>query len=347
MKKIFLFAALAGIVFASCQKEASVAAVQNEGQQEITFTALSKAMTKGVLTSGGSFDNGTRKIQVAGVTETDDGKWVDFLEETTFSQEGSTRKWKATGKYYPLGSAATNFLAYSETNGVESTARWYGSKEVEIQVSEENCAENDIVYAAFKGDKSASGGVPAVFSHTQALVTVTIKTKEVTQSIIINKIGFEDVKTSGTLNIKLTPNATSVSTAANATATWLFNAGCTCHYAEMGARKLSTTDLAPSTAKEIAFAAGEVFPVTVNDTTGVTYDKLFPAQKLVTKTMVINYTLGDYTADARLEFQSGNQKTWAMGKQYKYTITVDPSEIAINPSAAAWIVESEITEDLS
>lgn len=356
MKKIFLFAALAGIVFASCSKETPVAVVQNEGQQEITFSALSKAVTKGVLGSGSSFDKTGRTIIASGVVK-NGNTWVDFLEDATFSEEGETGKWKSAGKYYPLGTDVTNFLAYSETaipttgNRKPITARWYGAKEVELQVSEK-CDTVDIVYAAFKGDKSATAtdGVSAVFKHAQALVTVNIKTSGSGQEIKINKIGFEDVKTSGTLNIKLTPGDGTVSTDANATATWIYNAGCTCHFAEMSAYNLGET-AAPADAdivadKETYFkAVADQLPGTV-DNTGETFDKFFPAQELATKTMVINYTLGDITADARLTWKTAiiapeDPVTWEAGKRYVYTITVNPSEIVINPSSdGAWTIEN-------
>lgn len=345
MKKIFVIAAAACTVFASCKKEAPVAAVQNEGQQEITFSALSKAMTKGVLGSGDSFDNTKRTIKVASVVKSGD-TWVDFLSVKDFAQDGTSGIWKANPKvYYPLGDAVTNFLAYSETaiptDGTRKaiTERWYGSSDVDLQVSEK-CDTVDIVYAAFKGDKTAtSTGVTATFKHAQALVTVAIQTKSAGQEITINSIGFEDVKTSGTLNLKLT----TLGDSPVATPTWLFNAGCTCHYAEMIPYNLGEGSTIPSAAPT---AAVETKFVEVDDqlpgdvtNTPVIFDKLFPAQELETKTIVINYTLGGLTADARLPFDSTNTKTWAAGTRYVYTITVNTTEITINPGTEeAWSV---------
>lgn len=368
MKKIFLFAALAGIVFASCQKEASVAAVQNEGQQEITFSALSKAMTKGVLGSGSSFNpagaGAWRTINVAGVMKTADGSVVDFLENTPFSYDATESAWKAQGKYYPIGGEGKDFhfLAYSETKDVESTARWYGSSEVEIQVGEES-AKNDIVYSAFKGAKNDKAN--ATFKHSQALVTVWIKTKSDDQKITINKIGFKDVKTSGVLNIKLDKTKVGTDDAADATPKWIYNAGCTCHFAEMGNYKLidcsTITPASGSTDATAIFtiAAGneydfESYPESgtsendgygVINNTGCVFDRLFPAQNNETQTMVINYTLGDLkNVEVELKVKAPaatvdptGAVTWAAGKRYVYQITVNVSEILINPSVEdAW-----------
>ena len=383
MKKIFLFAALAGIVFASCQKEASVASVENDGLQEVTFSALSKGYTKSVLGSGDSFDTpGMRTIIAAGAMQ-NAGTWVDFLEPTNFKQDGTTSKWVATPKvYYPLGGANADFkfLAYSETAIPASgstrqpvTARWYGSTEVEINV-DEKCDTNDVVYAGFKGVKQDVA--PATFKHSQALVTVYIRTNQ--DTIKINKIGFEDVKTSGTLSLKRSVKTDNVNTD-SVTVKWLFNAGCNCHFAEMGDYKLAdcstitppadaiTAGMATFTDK-IAENAEHFFTKYVKDTeievggspvtgeyrnqglgtwinnTGCVFDRLFPAQELETKTMVINYTLGDITTDARLTFTGeDNQPKWEAGKRYVYDITVKPAEIVIDPSVEeAWQLK-EIT----
>ena len=374
MKKIFLFAALAGIVFASCQKEASVAAVQNEGQQEITFSALSKAMTKGVLGTGTSFGDATtsvRTINVAGVTKTADGSVVDFLEAKTFryitdgwkgaKYDGSS--WVADHVYYPIGGGNEDyhFLAYSESSDVESVARWYGSSEVEIQVGEES-AQNDIVYSDFIGNKS--GAADATFKHTQALVTVQIMTKEETSPTIrINKIGFKDVKTSGTLNIKL--DKSKVGTAASPSAPyashkWIYNAGCNCACAEMGNYWLSTCYNSSADDAD-KFKVTENIESTFTSYTGTSapndgygeinnvgciFDRFFPAQKVEAATMIVNYTLGSMTAEVELALDGSgtpahaSAKIWEASKRYVYRIIVDPAEITINPKADAWIIDT-------
>lgn len=389
MKKIFLFAALAGIVFASCKKEASVAAVQNEGQQEITFSALSKAMTKGVL-GGGDFATG-RSIQVAGVMKTADGQYIDFLEAKTFRKLGGstwqgakwdegTSDWASDPVYYPIGGNNSDFrfLAYSETTpatGESGTfARWYGSKQVELQVYD--CAENEIVYSGFEGNKTTTAGATAIFKRTQALVSVTIKTKsgitytdadDVTSGTIkINKIGFKDVKTSGALVLTIDPKKAD----ASATAEWIYSAGCNCAFADMGSKKING-DL--STGSELPFETvvgtdlpavkgtgteeAPQYPATKKnaltyplDATGFTLDRLFPAQILEAKTMVINYTLGENTFEVKLPLDGSTTdedgthakslEAWKEGKHYTYTITVNVNEILINPTApAAWLVE--------
>ena len=363
MKKIFLFAALAGIVFASCSKEGPETPVQNEGQQEIALAPLSKAMTKGVLGSGAFATD--RKIQVAGTMKSGD-KYVDFLEVTEFAKVTDKSYWAATVPvYYPIGGQNSDFrfLAYSETTpgGTDKTeatfARWYGSNEVELQVSD--CAKNEIVYSGFEGNKTAATGAPATFARTQALVTVQIKATEGSiaeqpkTDIIVNKIGFKDVKTSGTLLLKY--NAAAESTDANkATHQWLYNAGCNCAFAEMGNFNLGGAhDASPWAVTADASTPIDITFTDLNNTnglgsklstTGYVLDRLFPAQKLETKKMVINYTLGDLTTDVELDLKAsgttvspGGDVIWAAGKRYVYIITVNVNEILIAPqSLEAW-----------
>ena len=364
MKKIFLFAALAGIVFASCQKEASVASVQNEGQQEVTFSALSKAMTKGVLGSG-TFD-ADRTIQVAGVMKTADGQYVDFLAPTEFAKDGTATPavWRATDPvYYPIGGDGANFsfLAYSETTpetGGEITeatfARWYGSSQVELQVSDKS-AKNEIVYAGFKGNKN--GAAEAAFKRTQALVTVYIHpaTGDDDQ-ITINEIGFKDVKTSGTLLLTIDPKSDLPSFVAKHQ--WLFNAGCNCAFAKMGNYNLGTDadqydDPTPENNWKVPNNEETKFETITSGglnvllpTDGFVLDRLFPAQELETKKMVINYTLGSLTTDVELDLTGAtlvpaapSEIIWAAGKRYVYDITVNIGEILIDPHAPdAWVL---------
>ena len=374
MKKVFIFAALAGTVFASCQKEAPVAAVQNEGQQEIAISTLSKGFTRGVLNSGASFANSGRTLIVAGAMKSN-GKVVDFLNPTDFKEtaasSGTGTEWTADPKvYYPLGGKDEDFrfLAYSETkpntgSGIKPiVARWYGSTEVEIQVTDK-CDTNEIVYAGFKGKKD--GVASATFKHSQALVTVYIKTAK--DSLKINSICFEDVKTSGALNLKINPQADT----AGVTANWLFNAGCNCKLAAMGNFKLKDASNITTESQTFNMTGENEFPFvkyvpgtdekigdtneyrncglnTWINTTGCVFDRLFPAQEIETKTMVINYTIGDLTADASLVFENTttpepavtNIYKWEAGKRYIYKIEVNPAEIKLNPTMPtdAWTV---------
>ena len=356
MKKISVIAALAGIVLVSCQKEESAAVSENGGRQEIAITAFSKGFTKSVLGSGNSFDGSERTIIAAGAMKTE-GKWVDFLGATNFTEsEGS--KWTATPKvYYPLGGADADFkfLAYSESKDHSTSARWYGSMDVEISL-DEKCDTNEIVYAGFHGLKQ--GAATAIFKHSQALVTVYIRTNQ--DTIKINRIGFEDVKTSGILSLKRLTKDTEIDTVA---ARWIFSSGCNCKFAEMGDYYLTGASASPYNVP-----AGENFftkyvkdtPIVVGgspvtgefrneglgtwiNSTGCIFDRLFPAQELDTKTLIINYTLGKLTADARLTFSDTNPTVqqriykWEAGKRYVYEITVKPAEIVLDPSVEdAW-----------
>ncbi len=366
MKKIFLFAALASIVLASCQKEAPVASVQNDGQQEITFSALSKAMTKGVLGSGDSFGTTSERTIITSGAYVSNGKIVDFLEQVSFAQDGSTGIWKSTPSvYYPLGVDGNKcrFLAYSETTAANaanaSPARWYGSTEVEIQVSDES-ATNEIVYAGFKGATDKANAADATFEHSQALVTVALSSKKA-DAIKVNSIGFEDVKTSGTLLLSIDPkDITTTPDPAVAKATWLFNAGCNCKFAEMknchitGGYEHSATEIS---SKYIIPAATETEFTAYGDSEGLNaylpvytgepliLDRLFPAQKQAAVTMVINYTLGEITGEAKLTVTTS--ETWAAGTRYVYVVNVNPEEITINPTAStdAWSVSTITSTD--
>ena len=365
MKKIFLFAALAGIVFASCQKEAPVASVQNEGQQEITFSALSKAMTKGVLGSGDSFGTTSQRTIITSGAYVSNGKVVDFLEQVSFARDGSTAIWKSTPSvYYPLGvdGDECRFLAYSETIAANaenaSPARWYGSTEAEIQVSDES-ATNEIVYAGFKGAATKTDAAAATFEHSQALVTVALSSNKA-DAIKVNSIGFEDVKTSGTLLLSIDPKNTTDPNPEHATAKWLFNAGCNCKFAEMlnchisggyvpAGSSVSEKYIIPA-ATETEFTAystseGLNAYLPINSGDPLILDRLFPAQKQATVTMVINYTLGEITGEAKLTVSTS--VTWAAGTRYVYVVNVNPEEITIDPStaAAAWSVSAITSTD--
>ena len=385
MKKIFVIAVLASIVFASCSKENTVTGPENVSQQEISISALSKAMTKSVV--GRITMPNTRNIQVAGVMKTSDGKYVDFLSPTEFQAQEiastpGTYNWKATTPvYYPIGgeNADFRFLAYSETTPDASStsdlkkatfARWYGSSQVELQVGEES-ARNEIIYSGFMGNKNAAA--QAVFHRTQALITVAMKAKESDDDgkIIINKVGFKDVKTSGTLLLTIDPKKESdpiVPADADASHEWLFNAGCNCAFAEMGNYWLAETALHQgpnfnfSEVGEFKFTDHEVEPGDAYGALGeplkyssnfgpnenLILDRLFPAQEVEAATMVVNYTLGGKTRDVELDLSkaslssggtnNGNVK-WEAGKRYVYTINVNVSKILINPNVPdAWAI---------
>lgn len=363
MKKFFLFAALAGILLASCSKEAPETPVQNEGQQEVTFSALSKAMTKGVLGSGDSFNTTPGRTIITSGAYVSNGKIVDFLEHVSFAQDGSSEIWKSTPPvYYPLGvdGDKCRFLAYSETTAANaenaSPARWYGSTEVEIQVSDES-ATNEIVYAGFKGATDKSDAA-AAFEHSQALVTVALSSKKA-DVIKVNSIGFEDVKTSGTLLLSIDPKNTTDPNPEHATAKWLFNAGCNCKFAEMlnchiagGYVPSETTPSAKyiipqDTETEFtAYTSSEGLNAYLPVNTGepLILDRLFPAQKQEAVTMVINYTLGEITGEAKLTVT--NSATWAAGTRYVYEVNVNPEEITIDPTTAdAWSVTAITSTD--
>ena len=86
MKKLFVFAASAMMVFASCTNNEVV--YDNETPQEIGFSPVNKSMTRAAI-SGTAFTH-SNMVVAAYLADVTGGTASDYFGKTTFTKSSST-----------------------------------------------------------------------------------------------------------------------------------------------------------------------------------------------------------------------------------------------------------------
>ena len=175
MKKVLFMISVAAFTLMGCSNE-SKEYVGNDSPKEIAFMPLTQAPTRGEV-EGTGFPSG-QDMYVAAYDAT---KGVDFFDQTTFDEDGSTGKWKASpAKYWPMDAATINFLAYT---GVPSGSYFHASpgyaQSLTISLADNTSNQYDLMYAC--GRQSRARGVAASdvamnFKHALALIKFEVKT---------------------------------------------------------------------------------------------------------------------------------------------------------------------------
>lgn len=172
MKKSLILFSVAALALVSCAK---VQDTYVGGPQEIAFNAITQPTTKAEV-EGTVFPTG-QDMYVAAYDAT---KGVDFFAQTTFDEDGSTGKWKATpAKYWPMDAATINFLAYT---GVPSGSYFHASpgyaQSLEITLADNTSNQYDLMYACGRQSRARGASASDVamnFKHAEALIKFTVK----------------------------------------------------------------------------------------------------------------------------------------------------------------------------
>lgn len=207
--KFVLTLALTVASAASCHKEI---AVQGEGSVELTLNPQVDVLTKAPI-AGATFPN-ERTIVLSAYNNIPGGTSANFFQGITF-RKGSGASWVGGGgsnpKYWPV-SGSLDLLAYSADGFTNAPTPGYATKcseSVTLAVPAENKTKQvDILFAGATG-KSASGSALSMqFKHAEAVVAFDAKadvaydgTKNL--GVTINSITLKNVKTNGTVTLKI------------------------------------------------------------------------------------------------------------------------------------------------
>ena len=131
---------------------------------------------------------------------------VNFFNQTTFDEDGSTGKWKANpAKYWPINNATINFLAYT---GVPSGSYFNNTNAAQgltITLDDNSTNQYDLMYACGRGTRSsgsAASDVTMNFKHAQALIKFTVQSAaDYGTALKLTSIQLTGAHYSGTFNV--------------------------------------------------------------------------------------------------------------------------------------------------
>lgn len=389
MKKYFMIAA-AALLIASCAKESDALYEGAAQSGEVTFSAFAKNSVKSYVTGNEFFEWNFKDLRkedgkIAPSTLDASGEssnprtYVRDMQLSVYNEKGECDlfvnatykqekdgKWHANPhKFYPIGYADFDFLAYSTSASADAdvapAAAWDGAKKVTLQVTDKSL-ENDILYAGGKEKASTHGPAYMLFKHAQAWITVRFTASydpscltdgepldaSGNPILVINAAEWQNIYKSGELILEwkdgkpLETQATE-NHKADATATWNFFTQETSNVV-MPDRCEKPWASGDSEAANKTKTATYGYPVVSVPESGELalkrnsyLDMLIPEQ--AKQALVINYTLGgeqfSYTIDAE-EIIEGSKTDWKMGYHYIYNIQFYITEITTAPSVVLW-----------
>ena len=340
MKRLFVFAASAMMVFASCTDHEIV--YQNETPQEIGLFPVSKNMTRAAI-DGTSFTHGNMIVAAylasgTGVTPS------DYFDGTVFTKaQGATNF--TGGKYWPIQASVLNFLAVAPVESGVTTV--FGSKETAdapkntkfaktatVTVANNQNNQYDVMYAIAEGNKANSNNedltVGMKFNHALAWINFTFKATS--PGITINNVNVNGANYNGTLTV--TQNNYHQTEEQSVSASWSNLSGLTKNDDDTTPSKVVTIE--NDQTKELTIAEDKVESETVTWGEG-----LLVAPSNNNLYFVINYTVTVDQVSHTYNYTHPitpveNGYAWAMGKKYTYNISMGLQKIQINPSVILW-----------
>lgn len=331
MKKIFVLAAMATVVFASCQKSETAPATAE--QAEVGIIAFNDVMTKA---QGGYTAWTTGKTTFQAIVDPESEEEVtdylplyasayavtsgnDFFVGKKFTRvedpdDATKSLWHANPKiYYPLGGDTYKFVAYTDGD-LKLSAAWDGAKKCTIEVT--NAAMQKEVLYAFSGEATSAASPSATmdFNHSQAWINVTyaLSGDSATDcNFKVTGLEWKNVYDAGEFIIEddgTTPGGK-----------WNF-------FTQVAKDVTMSDDVCGvETPAKVSAAA--------LTTTAISTNMLFPAQKHTG--FVLNYTVGEDNQPFSYEYKI-NEAAWEAGKKYIYNISVTISEVTIKPTIVVW-----------
>lgn len=315
MKKFFIIAASALMVFASCSKVNIN--YENDGQpQEIGVFAVNKNMVKGAFESTSDFPT-TYPMLVSAylVSGTDNTtRPGEYFNDITFGHNNGV--WTG-GQYWPLSQASINFLAVApEITGVATTSTTTTaeySKTATVVVTSNETNQYDVMYAVGNGTKAdgqATSDVQLTFQHALSWInfTVTCGNSGNAPTITCNSITLNNAYFNGTNTV--TANSFNASPTV-VLGTW------------------NTTNASVTETHNVNLNGGAlVIPKSYTKSNEANANNL---------SFTINYTVTQgrkaFTYDYTHVFET---VTWEPGKKYTYAVKITLKEITIEPSVGPW-----------
>lgn len=305
MKKLFLLAASALMVLASCSKTDIV--YQNETPQEIGLFSVAKKQTKAAI--DGEVFNHNNMAVTAYLAAAASAETKVFFEKTTFTKDGTTNYFKG-GKYWPIENCTLNFFAIApeiedkvetefEINQTTATAT--------VTVNNNQNNQIDVMYAVGQGTKANSNldNVTMPFNHALSWVDFQFKSN---LEITINEITVENAYFNGNLTVQST-NFTNTS-AKTTTASWNTTS------------KVSTYTV-----------QGSALTLTANASEYESYNYgvlVIPRNEKTTFKIKYSYDGHEYT------YTHPNCEWKDMSKKYIYKIDMQLQQIIITPNVTDW-----------
>lgn len=327
MKKIFLIAASAMMVFASCTK-VNVNYPDNGQPQEIALFSVNKNMVKAPVTDDKFPDY---SMQVAAyLAEADGATPGEYFDGTTFAKPENSNDndevWTG-GQYWPISNATINFFAVAPQEASACTTTFAalttGENSVKVAtttVTNNATNQNDVMYALAQGKHTAGGdydNVEMIFKHALSLITYTDATSE-DDDIDINKVTLNNVYFDGTGTFtvpqaKYTSKTETDVVSASVTPAWVATGN-------VANKEIGTGILVVPNTYEYS-----------DDT-----DAKHPS-------LTINYSVGKFTYDytytlpkAATNAVAAVPVIWEPGKKYNYAISISLTEIKIEPKVDEW-----------
>lgn len=336
MKKLFVFAASAMMVFASCTDNEIV--YQNETPQEISLFSVANNMTRGAQEGTFTHTNMTVAAYLVANSTVGVEEGGDYFDGTDFTKTGDATNFTG-GKYWPIQNATLNFLAVAPSNDDVTTVFGSGADEetgtensnfagtATVTVANINTNQHDVMYAKGTGAKN-SGAVGMEFQHALAWVNFTFKAGMA--GITIKNVTVYGANYSGTLTVTQTnfDKATGQSVAA----VWsdkegLESDGVSVPYASLPATGVALTKDAAAT------PWGQGLLVVPSAPTKFVID------------YTVAYESGTYNYKYTHELMNNDDNDqitnftteWAQGTKYTYNVTMNFGNlIEINPTVATW-----------
>ena len=342
MKKIFVIAALASLVLASCTKTATQIEGTADSRIPVAFKGYSAPVVKGFIPVSSFTDEGNKRtMQVSGFITTQDS--TEFFVDKTFASNGTN--WVATPTiYYPLGNGDNYaFLAFSDSS--RSSYAWEGARKVSLEV-DTMALRFDIVASNFyaKGENvkvDAADAVAAKFYHTQALVTVNVKAADETTEdakVSVDTIILKNVYNIGKLTLTYN-NATAISTASTGAhkpnIKWNFFGLCKCEKLAMYNGNFGTDDAGTIStngnwaANTFEDSLGSGYRTYIKEDEGKIFEGLYPAEQKPTAIEFL-YTVNGKQMSATWNL-AANTPEWVAGKHYIYNVKIGMYEVMIAP----------------
>ncbi len=318
MKKIFLIAASAMMVFASCTK-VDINYPDNGQPQEIALFSVNKNMVKTPVI-GTAFPDYSMQV-AAYLAQANGAEPGEYFDGTTFSKN-SNGVWTG-GQYWPISNATINFFAVAPqvesactTTFAALTAGENSKKVATTTVTNNATNQYDVMYALDQGTHTAEGGdnnVSMIFKH--ALSLITYSTGTLTTSVTINSVTLNNVYFDGTGTFTVsadTYKSTSEVESTSVTPTWEATGN-------VANKEIGTGILVvPNTYNYSATAANP--------------------------SLTINYSVGGFKIDytytlpkAATDADDAVSVIWAPGKKYNYVISISLNEIKIQPKVENWV----------
>ena len=175
MKKNLFLISVAALAFAACSNDTTVEQNTTMNQpKEIAFTPIAQPTTRAAV-EGAAFPTG-QDMYVAAYDAT---KAADFFGQTTFDEDGSTGKWKASpAKYWPLDAATINFLAYTGVPSGSYFNATHPAQNLTITLADNSSNQYDLMYAIGRQTRArgaAASDVAMNFKHALALIKFTVQ----------------------------------------------------------------------------------------------------------------------------------------------------------------------------